>query len=129
MSVRTVYIYEGEPFTFTERVKHRDGTDVVQADVQKISVRVFDGGTRVLVQDDISPSESVYDTLQLDGEWTRDSEGFNFGHLFREGDARRTFNKGGKTYTLEYRLQLVDEAKGFIVVKGRVVTRGLLRET
>lgn len=124
---RTIHINEREPFAFTERVQHRDGTDVIREDVHRVSLRVFDGDTQVLAVDDISVQDSVFDTLQLNGEWTRDSQGFNFKHQFHYATTYQTFTRGGKVYRLEYRFDFTPEWKGFKVVTGRLVVQSIRR--
>lgn len=131
MTIRTIHINEGEPLEFTERIQHRDGTDVVLADVASITLKVFDdskgrGHTAVFTFENISPLTTVFDTLQLDGLWDRDTEGYNFKHAFRYFDSEDAFSAGGRVYRMEYRIDYVDD-RGFQLLEGRVAVKGFRR--
>jgi hypothetical protein len=130
MRIRTLRVNEGQPFTFTERVQHQDKTDILQVEIDSISLRIFDdsvgdGHTAVHYDDSIDILLSVFDTLQVDGLWDRDSSGYNFKHVFDETDSLDVFLSGGKSYRLEYRFEL--QAGGFLLVPGMIHVDGMRR--
>lgn len=130
MRIRTLEVNEGQPFTFTERVQHQDKTDILQSEVGCISLRVFDdsvgqGHTPVHYDDSLDILDTVFNVLQVDGLWDRDTSGYNFKHAFDEHDSLDVFMSGGKTYRLEYRFDL--NAGGFLLVPGTVHVTGMRR--
>jgi len=131
MSIRTIRIFEGEPFAFTERVKHQNGDDVLPLEVATITLRAYDfsrGDSREPVgcDDSIAPLSTMFTPLQLDGLWTRDDEGYNFRHDLTAWSSPEYFSGGGKTYRLEYRFGM--KAGGHRLVLGRVQVSGFLSE-
>jgi len=87
-----VTIFEDSGAYLMSRVLAGDGAAAVQADISSIAYSVYD------LDDTSSPSTGtltvsnvVYDTLQTDVRWTKDSTGYNFGwsapaSLFATGD-------------------------------------------
>lgn len=93
--------FEDSGVSLMGRIRGHDGENIVQADLSSIAYSVFDvtnpasvtaGGTGTLTIADV-----VYDTLQTDSRWTKDSVGFNF--LWPV--AATHFASGGKTYRFE----------------------------
>ncbi len=92
-------IFEGAGAYLMARVLGNAGAAVAQADISSIAYTIYD-------LDDTSSSSSdgsltvanvVYDTLQTDARWSKDSTGYNFG--WSAGAA--LFRDGGKVYQVE----------------------------
>jgi hypothetical protein len=55
-----------------------DEENIVQADVDTITLRIFLEGEQVGVDEDLDPADVIYDMLQTGDIWTADDVGFNF---------------------------------------------------
>lgn len=79
-----------------------NGVNGVQADVTSIVRKVFDLAsdtpTTAIATDTLTVANVVFDTLQTDARWTKDSTGYNF----RDRIAGTNFPTGGHTYRVEY---------------------------
>jgi hypothetical protein len=129
--IRTLYVNESEPFSVTERVRLADGTDILAANVNLITLQIFDESMGADVppldiNDDLA-NVTIFDTLQLDGLWDRDTQGYNFRHDLEALDTELFFTRGGRAYRLEYRLEL-EFPLDFILVPARIVVQGFRRD-
>lgn len=79
-----------------------DGVDLVQSGVASISRKIFDlhGDTPNTAESTTAPvvADVIFDTLQTDARWSKDSSGYNF----RERIVGSNFPTGGHTYRVEY---------------------------
>ena len=102
-------IYPGMDLEPLDRMQGRDGVDLVEANVTNIDVKVFlvPDKTAVLSQLALSPSAGVdpgnrvFDTLQTDGRWILEGEGYNSRQLITY--AALVALEGGKVYMVEIR--------------------------
>ena len=80
---------EGSPLTLMDRIYGHAGTAITQASLTAISYRTFEyaseddaesdtSGTEVSTSASLVVADTVFDTLQTDARWTRDSTGYNF---------------------------------------------------
>lgn len=80
-------------------------TALVQGDVSSIALDVFEVQTSAaLYSAVVVVSAVIFNTLQLDGYWGLDSDGYNFRHKIRQADLGTVNLEGGKTYMFVYRL-------------------------
>lgn len=86
------------------RVSGQDGAAITQASLSSITCKVFDISTStpdgVVATPTVTISTSVFDTLQTDARWTKDSTGYNFRHSL----AASVFATGDHVYRVEYKL-------------------------
>lgn len=102
-------IYQGMDLEPLDRMQGRDGVDLVEANVTGIDVKVFlvPDKTAILSQLALSPSAGVdpnnrvFDTLQTDGRWILEAEGYNARQLILYTDLVAL--EGGKVYMVEIR--------------------------
>lgn len=87
--------------TFMARVVGDDAANINQGSLTSISVRVFDARTGIPVgaSASVTIATTVFDTLQTDAFWTKDTTGYNFRHQL----VGTNFPDGGKTYRVEYK--------------------------
>lgn len=73
--------FEDQPVTILARVKY-DGSNITQAGISSITMlaKRLAQGTPVetLASTGLTVGQVVFDTLQTDDRWTRDSSGYNF---------------------------------------------------
>ena len=83
------------------RVVGNDGANIVQADVTTIFRTIYNAATGVVVQasTEITVATAVFDTLQTDARWTKDSTGYNF----RDDAPAAQFASGSVVYRIEYK--------------------------
>lgn len=99
---------EGADFAWTlARVVGQDGLLLLQADVQAVSLNVFDAGkpgtAAIYTNAAIDPTTVIFDTPQRDRRWTLPDQGYNFGHYLSAATAfGLTPEVGGHSYTLKY---------------------------
>ena len=76
------------------------GANAEQADVTSITWKAFDTAdtSTVAASGTLTVADVVFDTLQTDGRWTRDTTGYNFRHNL----AASVLVGGGKTYRIEH---------------------------
>lgn len=99
-------VFEDSGFRWMARVTGSDGNDVQQSDIDSISYSVYDLG------DTSSPTATgtldvldvVFDTLQTDSRWSKDSTGYNFGWNVPSS----VFAEGNKTYRIEVKFTPFD---------------------
>ena len=104
-----VSVIEDGGFSIMARLLGQDAAVVKQAGISGITCKVFDldsaTPTTATVTPSISAGSNIYDTLQTDARWTRDSKGYNFRH-----DAAASIcNVGDHTFLFEY---LFDPSSG-----------------
>lgn len=99
---------EGADFGWTlARVVGQDGILLLQADVQTISLNVYDNSipnaVAIYTNAAIDPTTVIFDTPQIDRRWTLPDQGYNFGHYLPAATAFGiTPEVGGDTYLLKY---------------------------
>lgn len=90
-------IWEDGDATMMARIYGPDAALVTQASLLSVSYKVFDvsGETRdaVVKEGDLVVADVVFDSLQTDARWTKDSTGYNFlctlgASIFAIGDHR-----------------------------------------
>lgn len=95
-------VFEDGGASFMARVAIQDGTNGQQADFTGITYAVFDLDSATpataVSSGSLTVANVVFDTLQTDSRWTKDSTGYNFRH-----DATPAmFPTGGHRYRMEY---------------------------
>ncbi len=98
-----VTAWEDTGVSLMARVEGTDGANIQQADVSSIAYSVYDittlGSSSEATSGSLTVSDVVYDTLQTDNRWDRDTTGYNFRHDV----AAATLAAGGKIYRAEYK--------------------------
>ena len=91
-------VWEDGGAALMARIVGNAGANIVQADITAISRAVFVGST---LQATTAPvvATVVFDTLQTDARWARDSTGYNF----REAVLAAVFPDGDTIYRVEYK--------------------------
>jgi hypothetical protein len=96
-------IWEDGGATFLARVVGVDGSNMTQSAVSTITCAVFDLGSATpetaVSTPTVTKASTVFDTLQTDGRWTKDTTGYNFRHTI----GATVFSGGGKRYGIEYK--------------------------
>lgn len=95
-------VFEDSAFTVLQRVQV-NGADWTQAQVSSITYKVWNTTDPVtpVASGSVTVASSVFDTLQLDGRWPLDEEGYNFRHTL----AATVLTESG-TYRVEYKVTL-----------------------
>ena len=76
-----------------------NGVDVTQAVVSTIARKVYNVSTDTLISSTtLTVPSAVFDSLQTDGRWTLDSDGYNF----RDRVPAVNFPEPKQTYRVEY---------------------------
>ena len=72
-------VYEDATFALMGRFEV-DGANGVQADCSSITIKAWraDDPSTLLLDTTLVAANVVFDTLQTDGRWTEDSDGYNF---------------------------------------------------
>jgi hypothetical protein len=116
-------VWQGQDLKFLARVVNDSGVDLTTDDISSWGLRVFDThdrrNRRKLVSDAL-PQTYVFDTLQTDEGWTRDSEGWNFKYRLEYDNFR---SEGEHHYTFEFVFETDDY--GSIPVVYKVHVKGL----
>lgn len=69
-------------FPILARLVDQDGEPLLQAGVDTITWAVYpESGGDSEASGSLTPSNVIYDTLQTDTIWTKDTTGFNFRHM------------------------------------------------
>jgi hypothetical protein len=120
--------WEGQDFWVLARVTGPDGILLSQGSfagaADDWTLNVYDRTTgtpgTVVYTTSGAASAIIFNTLQTDGYWTVDAEGYNMRHRV---DAAQFTNTGGHSYTLEYELDTVPWDTVWVVadVKARAV--------
>lgn len=108
--IETKELLEGKNIWTKARVLGEDNIPLLQADVTGYSLQVFDtdvstSETAVYSFSTTSASSVIFNTLQLDSSWRKDTIGYNFKH---EVAYDAWVQQGGHTYVLEYELTTDD---------------------
>ncbi len=86
------------------RVVSVDGSAMLQSSVSSISYGVFDlsvgSPPTQVASGTLTVGTVVYDTLQTDARWTKDTTGYNFGW----SAPASIFPKGGRKYQVEIKI-------------------------
>jgi len=107
--------------TLLARVVGADGANIAQADISSITYAVWlldeqDADSRTAVTGHGSTAlvvaDVVFNTLQTDAIWTKDSTGYNFAHTVPIS-VNQAFTIAGREYLVEYRLT---PASGEVIV-------------
>jgi len=98
-------IWEGVSPTVMARWRGSTGGNLKQANVTTIAYQVHDlhvssTAGAVASSTGLTVSDVIFDTLQTDERWTKDTTGYNFRHTL----GSTVFATGGHTYRVEYRL-------------------------
>ena len=101
---------EGKNIWTKARVVGEDNVALVQADVTGYSLSVFDltsdtSETAIYSFSDTSATSVVFNTLQTDSSWRKDSVGYNFKAMVAY---TAWTQQGGHTYQLEWNLSTSD---------------------
>lgn len=112
--VPTIEIWEDERPTTVSRYVTPDGTNLVQGDASSVTLRVFDitngvaDSSTELAAISLTISSVIFNTLQTDGYWTRDADGYNFRHTYDWTDdgagGTAITTTGGSKYRLQYEI-------------------------
>jgi hypothetical protein len=100
----TDIIIENSAVTLLDRIKGHDGSYITKAGIDSITCKVIDLNDPTNADSSGSPisptidvDDSVFDTLQTDGRWVKDTTGYNFAAEL-SGD---NFPQGNRTYRVE----------------------------
>lgn len=94
-------VWEGSNPNLMWRAVGLNGSPLVQSDISAASLTIYDmsagasQATAVVGPTSLTVSAFVFNTLQTDGYWTRDSTGYNVRYMV---DASGFTNDGGKKY-------------------------------
>ncbi len=95
-------VWEDGGATNMARAVGQDAANITQASLTSISKKIFNlstGSTTAVATAALSTASVVFDTLQTDARWTKDSTGYNF----RDTVAATTLSTGDTVYSAEYR--------------------------
>lgn len=101
-------VKEGQALYLLMRLVLPNGVAVTQADVMALTAYVYDLSSETntaTVTIPFAVEDSVFDTLQTDGYWDADSDGYNV--RCRVGPS--TFTNGATTYRIEVEAQIYDD--------------------
>lgn len=93
-------VFTGSGFSLLGRGKMADGSYFTQAKFSTITIAAYEknsDGTLVVAETSLTIASVIFDTLQTDDRWTKDSTGYNFRY-----DAAASFlpSGGDKTYII-----------------------------
>lgn len=72
-------VLPGSGFFICSRLKNREGNWATRDDFSEVTVRVVEEETGTLVSSSApAVADIVFDSLQLDGRWSKDRLGYNF---------------------------------------------------
>jgi len=92
-------VWEDAGSTLMSRVIAPDGSALQQADATSIAYCLYKGTeTTVTTSSALTVASVVYDTLQTDAIWTKDSTGYNFKHVISSS----TLSDPNTVYRAEY---------------------------
>ena len=110
--IEKAVIWQGTDAVCMARVVKSDGTHIEADDIESIICHVFDVPAKQEEGDDYEPAEftpvvaeSVFDTLQTDSRWSKDSVGYNFRYAV-PGEA---FPAGNRIYVVQFELQPITD--------------------
>lgn len=96
-------VNEDSSFSVLARV-HADGSNIVQTDLSSISRSIYNGSSGALISGPtaLTVANVIFDTLQVDGRWSKDSTGYNF----RDDIGSTVLTDPSIEYVLEYKFTL-----------------------
>lgn len=99
-------IYEDTAITCMARIMGDDAARIVTADVTSITLKTFlNYGTTATSTTTITTfTNIIFDTLQTDARWTKDTTGYNFRYQIPSS----VFDTGDSTYRCEFLFDLTD---------------------
>ena len=92
-------VWEDGGASLMARVVGNAGVNILQADITSINRTVFVGSTISTAATAPVVATVIFDTLQTDARWKRDSTGYNF----REAVLAAVFPDGDAIYRVEYK--------------------------
>lgn len=109
-------VWEDGGAFFMARVTGRDAANITQATISSITYKVFDikdlpGSEKT--SGTLTVSDVVFNTLQTDNRWSKDSTGYNFRHEMPAS----TFADGDRFYQVEYLFTPSTGEKFYLVFK------------
>ena len=105
-------IYEDTAITCMARIMGDDAERIEKDDVTSISLKTFlNYGTTAT--NTIVPvvDTSIFDALQTDARWTKDSTGYNFRYQIDEV----VFDTGDSTYRCEFKFSMNEQPDLFVI--------------
>ena len=105
-------VFKNATATCLARIVGHDAQPITQIDIASIDYSIYlleadepDSRTVVEGHDGVSLTvgEVIFDTLQTDARWTRDTIGYNFRHTI-DVSTYMAFALAGRDYLVEYRL-------------------------
>ena len=82
------------------RIQGDDAVNITQSTTSAITVAVFkNANTTATYTASLTVADVVYDSLQTDSRWSKDSTGYNF----RYAVVASVFDTGDATYTIEFK--------------------------
>lgn len=96
------HVLEDSGLRWMARVRGNSGSNLVQADVTSIAFSVYNKAdlTTATVTGTLNASDVIFDTLQTDSRWAKDSTGYNFGWNVPAS----IFATGNVTYRIEVKI-------------------------
>lgn len=120
--ILTDFCFEDGGYTMLSRIMGAAASAILQADLTSISITVYDTTDNSTAQAATSLDKTavIFDTLQTDARWTRDSTGYNFRYTI----PATTFASGERTYRAEVKFTPVS-GEVFWIVR-RIYAQGVL---
>ena len=105
-------IYEDTAITCMARIQGDDAVNITQSDVTSITLKTFlNYGTTATTTTSLTVSTSVFNALQTDARWTKDSTGYNF----RFQIPSSVFVAGDSTYRCEFLFDMDSQPDLFVI--------------
>lgn len=107
----SVSIYEDSSVVLMARILHTDRNPIQQADFGSITIKAYDlaDTSTTTYAATLVVADVIFDTLQTDARWTKDSTGYNF----RTIAPPTAFPNGDSTYSVEVKITDSVSAVGF----------------
>ena len=98
--IMNTVVQEDSAFSVMARVEV-NGANATQSDIGAISYQIFysDSDTAHTTATALTVSSVIFDTLQTDGRWTKDTVGYNFRHDIGHG----VLTDPDRNYEIEYK--------------------------
>lgn len=95
----TQSVFEDSAFYLLGRGKNAAGANWAQADFSQITLKVYEQGKPAapIAERTLTIADVIFDALQADARWTKDSTGYNFRLQTLPADVPQ----GNKTYVFE----------------------------
>ena len=105
-------IYEDTGATCMARIVGADATAITQATTSAITLAVFkNANTSATYTASLTVADVVFNALQTDGRWTKDSSGYNF----RFSAIASIFASGDATFRLEFKFTPTSGSQYFVI--------------